>query len=154
MAAATTPSRRSVLTFGIIGAGIAVAIVVGVLFVMPLVTAPPPSLTPEQQQRQEVLNTPNTGQPGQPIIEHQELRRDDPVFDRYMVAWEQCEAALDNRMQPDVLACRQALSDGVDRWCTISNPEYNQVKCKEASENASGFDLRLEVNNAMDRIGQ
>lgn len=151
--ATTNNERRRVLTFGIIGAGIVVAVIVGVLFVMPLVTAPPP-LTSEQQQRQEVLNTPNTGQPGQPIIEHQELRRDDPVFDRFMVVWEQCDTALDNRVEPDIIACRQALSDGIDRWCSISSEHYHDVKCREVNENASVFDSRLEANAAMRGLSQ
>jgi hypothetical protein len=150
--ATTNNAHRRALTFGIIGAGIVVAVIVGVLFVMPLVTAPPP-LTPEQQ-RQEVLNTPNIGQPGQPIIEHQELRRDDPIFDRFMVVWEQCDTALDNRVEPDVIACRQALSDGIDRWCSISSEHYHDVKCREVNENASVFDLRLEANAAMRGLNQ
>ena len=41
------------LTFGIIGAGIALAVVVGVLFVMPLVTAPAPKALQPQQQDPE-----------------------------------------------------------------------------------------------------
>jgi hypothetical protein len=59
--------------------------------VMPLVTAPK-ALQPQQQdpERQQILETPNTGQPGQPIIKHQELRAQDPIFDRYMLVQEEC----------------------------------------------------------------
>jgi hypothetical protein len=53
-----------------------------------------------------------------------------------MVVWEQCDAALDNRVEPDVIACRQALSDGIDCWCSISSEHYHDVKCREVNEDA------------------
>jgi hypothetical protein len=106
------------LTFGIIGAGIALAVVVGVLFVMPLVTAPAPkALQPQQQdpERQQILETPNTGQPGQPIIKHQELRAQDPIFDRYMLVQEECFNNLENNIDPNVAGCGQAFEYGLEQ---------------------------------------
>jgi hypothetical protein len=107
------------LTFGIIGAGIALAVVVGVLFVMPLITPPAPkALQPQQQdpERQQILETPNTGQqPGQPIIKHQELRAQDPIFDRHMLVQEECFNNLENNIDPNVAGCRQAFEDGLEQ---------------------------------------
>jgi hypothetical protein len=151
----TTPSRRrAVMTFGIIGAGIAVAVIVGVLFVMPLLMAAPKTQEQlqrqqeEEEERQRILETPNTGEPGQPIIEHQELRRDDPTFDRFMVVWEKCWSDVqNNNVDPNVIiGCRQALEDGTERWCNISSEHYHEVKCNEVSENASLFDLGVRSN--------
>jgi hypothetical protein len=153
---AITNTHRA-LTYGVIGAGIAIAVIVGVLLVIPLLTAPAPtapSLQQPQQQlqqdpeRQQILNTPNTGQSGQPIIQHQELRAQDPIFDRYMLLQEECFNNLQNNVDPNVPGCRQAFEAGQERWCSISSAEYNQVKCKEVSDKASLFELDLELRQA------
>jgi hypothetical protein len=161
----SSPERRRALTFGIIGAGVAIAVIVGVLFVMPLLTrpatmppaavqpssspsSPPPQEVQNDPERQRILDTPNTGQLGQPIIPHQELRAQDPIFDRYMLVQEECLNNLQNNVDPNVPGCRQAFEDGMERWCSISSAEYNQVKCKEVSDKASLFELDLEFRQA------
>jgi hypothetical protein len=161
-------SKNKGLTYGVLGAGVAVAVGVGVLFVMPLLTgggeAQPqpqqlqeqqPALTPEEQQRQEILNTPNTGEPGQPIIKHQELRAQDPIFDRYMLTLEGCYAAIeadDGGPGPNVTACRTAIADGIERWCSISSDQYHAEKCKEVSDDNEGFDLYLRADTATENL--
>ena len=90
---ATTPRRRALMTFGIIRAAIALVIVVGVLFVMPLLTAPRPS--PQTQSS----SPPQPGEGGSTEEEEEgrligqemeTLKQQDPQFARFDQMMKDC----------------------------------------------------------------
>ena len=147
---------KPAILYGAIGAGVAIAAIVGFVFVMPQLTAQQqqqPELTPEQQERQRILNTPNTGQPGQPIIQHQELRAQDPVFDRFMLASEKCNADLEsNPIGVNTAGCSATYDGAIHTWCTVSNPQYHAEKCDIASQAKTLFNLNVDLEGATNRL--
>jgi hypothetical protein len=125
------------LTFGIIGAGIAIAAAVGVLFVMPLVTAPAPTTPPPPSTTTgEILPSKPGG--------YEELRAQDPVFDNFVNTLFECStpalSASEEATKPSTITCRQTIQNGMTNWCGVGE-NYHAEKCQAVNEITEVYDI-------------
>jgi hypothetical protein len=147
------------LTYGLIGAGVAVAVAVVVLFVMPLLTGgAAAALQPQQQvqqtppQQQEQI--PQRGEEGYLVgQELEQLKQQDPQFARFDQIIDDCAsntfpyAAIGSAPppgSPSVSLCQQEIQRGLANWCgPINTPNYHAVKCEQVQNAQEAFDIVL-----------
>jgi hypothetical protein len=155
MTTSTNNARRRALTFGIIGAGVAIAVIVGVLFAMPLITKTqqPPQTQPQQpQQGQESI--PQRGEEGYLVgQELEQLKQQDPQFARFDQIIDDCasntfpNAAIGSAPppgSPSASLCQQEIQRGLANWCgPINTPNYHAVKCEQVQNAQDAFDIVL-----------